>query len=555
MHYLAKAFANQIADGLQGKSLLSCSRWSAKRRIMGAPFPGPYSWKYHPWVKEILDSKAPFNVTLKSAQAGFTEVGINRAFYTLDVCKRDVLYVLPTLGNATDFSKARFGGALESSPYIKSLFTATNTVGLKQAGAQNLYIRGSRGGSNLKSVPASVLILDEYDEMSMEAVALALERLSGQLHKEVWFISTPTIPQFGVHKEYLLSTQEHFTFKCPSCSKRTELVWPDCIEIVGEGVNDPRCKESYLKCKECKNKLNHEDKPDFLKSGKWEATNTNGDPDRRGFHISQLYSFTVRPSELVVAHFKGFGDEYFNAEFNRSKLGLPFIGEGAQVTEDQIEASIRPHTTKDARPRRGGRLITMGCDQGKTGYYVVVEWFLTSKPGKDINSAAFGRILDLGRFDQNNSGFTKPSELMAEWQVLGCVTDADPEIGEARQFAKKFRKFAWLCRYRKGVTGNEFSISDEDTGAPIATVDRTYWLGMALGRFRTGRIELPRDVTQEFKDHVRALVQTYAKDDLGNPYSTYVSTGADHFGHALTYAEIALKLAPALNSSGNITGI
>src|SRR5690242_12494051 len=106
MHKIALALATHVADGLQGRSLQSCSRWSAHRRVMGSPFPGPYGWKYHPWVKEILDSKAPFNVTLKSAQSGFTEVGINRAFYTLDVAKRDVLYVLPTATNATDFSKA-----------------------------------------------------------------------------------------------------------------------------------------------------------------------------------------------------------------------------------------------------------------------------------------------------------------------------------------------------------------------------------------------------------------------------------------------------------------
>ena len=64
---------------------------------------------------------------MKAAQMGLTEVGINRAFYILDVLKRDVLYVLPTAINATDFSKARFGPALKHSPYLKQMFTDTNT--------------------------------------------------------------------------------------------------------------------------------------------------------------------------------------------------------------------------------------------------------------------------------------------------------------------------------------------------------------------------------------------------------------------------------------------
>ena len=93
--------------------------------------------------KGILDSNATYNVTLKSAQGGFTEIAINRSLWHIDINKRDVLYVLPTATNAGDFSKARFGGALHNSPYLKQLFTSTNSIGLKQAGATNLYIRGS----------------------------------------------------------------------------------------------------------------------------------------------------------------------------------------------------------------------------------------------------------------------------------------------------------------------------------------------------------------------------------------------------------------------------
>jgi phage terminase large subunit GpA-like protein len=97
---------------------------------------------------------------MKAAQLGLTEVAINMSFFTVDVKKRDVLYVLPTALNASDFSKSRFNTALLYSPYLKDLFTDTNTVGLKQAGGVNLYIRGSRGDSNLKSIPVSVLVLD-----------------------------------------------------------------------------------------------------------------------------------------------------------------------------------------------------------------------------------------------------------------------------------------------------------------------------------------------------------------------------------------------------------
>lgn len=512
---------------------------------MGEPFPGYYSDKYHPWVREMHDSWAPFNYSMKGAQLGVTEVGINRAFYTIDKLKRDVLYVLPTALNATRFSKSRFGGALNHSPYLKSIFTDTNTVNLKQAGSNTLYINGSRGDSNLKSIPASELILDEVDEMDEKQIWLALERLSGQLHKHVWGISTPTIHNHGIHKLFQGSTQEHFFFKCPSCSRRTELVWPDCVEIVGEHVTDRRCGESFLKCKECKQKLEHKDKPLFLRSGEWNSTAPNANPDVRGFHISQLYSFTVSPGELVVAYHRGFGDELAAKEFHNSKLGLPFVGDGAVVTDDMIDRSLRNHTKQDPRPNYGGeRIITMGVDQGKWSYVEICEWYFDSY-SHDLNVAAQAKVLWEGKFHETE--WDTLDKLMREWQVLGCVIDADPATMDARRFAKRFPGYVWLCRYRRGVSAKDIQLMDDEDGAPIATVDRTHWLSASLGRFKTDptRILLPRDVSREYREHIKALVGTYERDEHGNPVATFKEIGPDHFGHARTYAEIALPLCAA----------
>jgi len=516
----------------------------------------PYSWEYHPWVREMHDSQASFNCAMKSAQMGVTEVGINRAFYVLDQLKRDVLYVLPTTLNASDFSKARFSVALKHSPYLASLFTDTNTVNLKQAGDKNLYIRGSRGDSNLKSIPVSELILDELDEMDQKQIWLALERLSGQMRKSVWAISTPTIPNYGIHKLYLSSTQEHFVFECPHCSRWTELKWPErgekgSIEIIGESLHDPRCHDSFLKCKECDAKLDHQDKPNWLSGGTWQTTAPNANPDKRGFHVNQLYSFTVSPGELVEAYFRGLGDEAAAKEFYNSKLGMPFIGEGAQITDAMLDDCIGNYTRDEVRPRVGARdrLITLGVDQGKWSYWTAVEWFV-DRLSRDVNVAAKGKVLAHGKFHEDD--WHELDLLMREWQVQACVIDADPQINEARRFAKKFTGYAYLCRYRRGKVGKEISISERETGAPLATVDRTNWLTAALSRFRTKRITLPRDVSLEYREHMKHLVRTYEKDEMGNPVAVFVETGPDHYAHSLNYAEIALPLAASITTGQDV---
>jgi hypothetical protein len=542
----------RLAMGLISRTLTTCSRWAEHRRVMGEPLPGPYRFLHHPWCQEIHDSTAVFNTTMKAAQMGMTEIAINRAFYTIDVLKKDVLYVLPTAINASDFAKSRFNTALLYSDYLSGLFTDTNTVGLKQAGGVNLYIRGSRGDSNLKSIPVAVLILDELDEMNEKQIWLALERLSGHKEKSVWSISTPTVPKKGIHKLYLQGSQEHYIFDCPLCGKPTELIYPECLVIKGEAITDPKVKESYIQCKECKRRLDHEKKHLWLPGGnsRWEVT-AKCDEDHRSFYINQMYSYAISPGEVAQAYFRGLGDEAAQVEFHNSKLGEPYIPDGGQVTDGELEDSIRRYTKKDPRPAVGGsRLITMGIDQGKWNHIVVVE-FDTSGSGIDINAGARAKLLWEGKVPADE--FKDLDKFMREWQVLACVIDADPQINDARRFARRFPGYAYLCRYRRGVSGKELQESEADGGAPIITVDRTNWLDASLGRFHSDRILLPADVSLEFREHTKNLVRTYEKDENGNPRAVYINTGPDHFAHALNYAEMALSLAAGVVSTGDVT--
>lgn len=570
MGSLSDEFRATLSSTLLGRSLTTCSRWSKHRRVMGPPIPGLYTTRFHPWCDGLLDSKAEYNVSMKSAQAGFTEVGINIALYTVDVLKKDVLYVLPTANNASDFSKTRFDTALSLSPYLRGVFTDVNNVGLKQAGCTSLYIRGSGGDSNLKSIPVGRLIFDELDEMNQTQIELALERLSGQFDKQIWFISTPTRPNHGVSLEYAKSTQEHFMFKCPGCNRFDELRWPDSVVIVGEDVNDPRTEESYYQCTMCQYKFYQEwmehrhfegtdykprmwqdEKIETLRKGFWKSTVEHPNMQFRGFHINQLYSYTVSAGEIVRAHFKGMGNEYALQEFYKSKLGQPFVGEKAQVTEQMIQECIRDYSMDSQLPYGpGNRMITLGIDQGKWNYWVAAEWFYPQFC-LDLNAHAECKILAVGKF-LDSEWDTMADRLMHQWQIRACVVDADPETNEARKFARRFPGFVWLCRYRAGKTGREMGIQDDQSYAPIATVDRTSWLDSALGRFHSARVELPRDIPTEFKTHVMNLVRVYEKDQHDNPIAKYANDGPDHFGHAFNYSEIALPFAASIVSNQDV---
>ena len=74
-----------------------------------------------------------------------------------------------------------------------------------------------------------------------------------------------------------------------------------------------------------------------------------------------------------------------------------------------------------------------------------------------------------------------------------------------------------------------------------------------MGRFHSDRIYIPADTSLEFKEHMKALVRTYEKDDQGNPKAIYLNTGPDHYAHAHNYAEMALPLAAGIVSGGDIS--
>jgi len=241
---MKQAFKERIVSGLTRHAVTKPSKWAEKYRVIDYK---PWSFRRHPWLIDMHDSKSEYNVGQKAAQMGFTETLLNLAFYAIDILGKDVLYVLPNKNpDASDFSSGRFDPAREQSQHIADMFTNVDNVGHKRAGNANLYVRGSNSRAGLKSVPIHTLLMDEVAEFVEENIPLALERTSGQLSFLVWMVSTPTIDGFGISKFYEQSDKKHLYFKCPSCSKYIKLLFPESLVICGDDKFDPRVKESHL---------------------------------------------------------------------------------------------------------------------------------------------------------------------------------------------------------------------------------------------------------------------------------------------------------------------
>lgn len=534
-HELTQLLKERIVAGLKRRSITTCSQWAEMYRIMGKPFPGLWTFKYHPWTKDIHDDDSEILVCQKGAQLAMTETALNKVFFAIDVKGNSCLYVLPAATpDAGDFSSSRFDKALELSEHLSSLFSDVRNVGHKKAGDASLFLRGSRSRSQLKSLPVALAVVDELDEMVQENVSLIQERLSGQIEKQIMYVSTPTIDDFGINAKFKSSSQNHYYFRCPHCLKLIELSYPESLVITAEEVTDPRIKNSHIICKECKNPLEHQSKTDFLSEGEWVQTYTNREIS--GYYINQLYSSTVRPAEIASQLLKAQLDPTEEQEFYNSKLGIPHIVKGARINEVDIKQCIGEHLKVES----SSGLITMGVDVGKWIHYEIDKWFLNDKVTQDISLKAFCRVITEGKVLH----FEELDILIRQYGIIFTVIDANPEYRKALEFAQRFEGVVRLCYYSPGIAAKNIHLHDEELHT--MSVNRTSWMDLALGRFKNKRISIPRDTSIEYRNHLKAPVRIYEKDSDGNPVGKYVSTTADHFAHARTYAEMALPLAVSL---------
>lgn len=550
--------ATQINKGLTRSAISKASDWAMDYRYiknLRTGIPELYSFDLHPWSLEMHDCTANHIVGQKAAQMAFTETAINRAFKTIDIDHQSVGYVLPTeRPDAADFSSSRFDPALEMSPHLSALFCDTKNLGLKRAGMASLYVRSARSRSQLKSIPAGTMIFDEVDEMAPWSLILGRERASGQFVKFEFDLSTPTVPKFGINGEFLQSDQRHYYFECPCCSRYTELIFPECLVITAESYYDEKIKDSYYICKECKGKIDHFDKVNWLRpierggKAQWQA-NFKG-RHIYGYHVNQMYSFTIEPWEFAVSALKRHQSEEDETEFWNSKLGLPHVTKGAQISDDDIEKC----TGRYARAGSAGtnQFVCMGIDVGNKIHIEITEYLRDPKKAaktKDVNLMSEARVLWHGTVDE----FEEIDDYVFQYDVNSVVIDRQPEQRKSKEFSNRFRGIARTCV----TTGDKISGRDivehdwEDEDS--ISIDKTSWLDVALRRFKAGTIKIPMDTDLEYRDHIKEPVRVYKKNAQGQPRGIYLAAGADHYAMARCYCEIAFKVAMAKGSNEDIT--
>jgi hypothetical protein len=465
----------------------------------------PFSFRKHEYLEAVYADPHPYQVFLKAAQLGLTTLAILRALYG---CRyrafHGVLYLFPSRGDALDFSRGRVSPLISDNPEsIGRWITETDSAGLKKVGQAHIYLRGMHSRTGLKSVPVDLTVFDEVDEAPQNAVDMAMERMAHSEVKEVILLSNPTLPDYGIARQFELTDQRYWLLHCDSCGEWTclEDTFPGClVELDGGKV--------IRACGSCGGELDPS-------RGQWVAKKPSV-TDRRGYHFSQLFSHFVEPREILHQY----RTTQNPTDFHNLKLGVPWVDASNRLSVEEILALCGSEgiSSEDPGP------CSMGVDQGKDLHVVI---------GKRHSMKA-GRIVHIGVYRD----WEELDVLMRRFHVARCVVDGLPETRNARALAERHRGRVFLSFYAEFQKGN-YRWNEADL---TVSANRTESLDASHNQILTGSIVLPgwSDMVRTFAAHCHNVAKKLEEDEeSGSKRYTYVRLGPDHFRHALNYETMA----------------
>ena len=475
----------------------------------------------HEYELAMLKEAGPRQCFKKGAQLGITETQILKTMHGLifSCYPQGVLYLFPTVNDVTDFSKGRFGPLLADNEEIAEQVASTDSVSVKRVRRAMLYLRGARAtgkiegvkrtSSQLKSVPVDRVVFDESDEMEPAMIDLALERMAHSKVKEEAYLSTPSIPDFGIDRLYSESDQRVWMIRCEACGAETclEIEFPNSLLELQDG-------RVIRACKKCKKEI-------FPRNGRWVPQYPQRSKDMVGWWISQLNSVFVDPGKIL----KAYNDPPNRnlAEVYNSKLAMAYISAENRLTVSDVYSCCG----QEAMQTQHRGPCAMGADVGK-----VLNVVVGFKPRDQVRQVCY-----LARV----SSFNDLHDIARRFNVKLAVIDIEPETRAAREFAQAEPYPVFLCDYVNSP-GTETKWNEEDKtvkGYRTEICDSTHNL-VAQG----GQLILPRrceevDICARQMANIAKVLEE--DQETGSRIYRYRKLGDDHYFHAMGYFYLAAQ--------------
>lgn len=491
------------------------------------------SFKDFPFLIDIYKDPAKNRVLMKSTQSGITEYLIVLVIEKTKFQKRNVFYVMPTDKIKNQFVNTRFDQSVQYTPLYRGVFKEANynNMSVKQVGDASIFFAVSNSRSNFISFPADDLIIDEEDECNSENLEMAPERLAFSKDPQEVRVANPTYPDFGIDFHWQKSDKKHWFVNChcghkfvPDFFKHVLVQESDDeYTILDRGYDPFKEHDARLICDKCHKPTNR------YSGGEWVPETKSYISGRQ---LNQLFS-SRKPIRKIINQFnEALTNEIKMQRFYNGTLGLPYLGSGAQITDEMINDCIQDYML----PSKCKNTCVIGIDVGKRLHTVIFR--LISAYGQCKMQLVYAGEL---RFSvtKNSIDISELTDLHKRFNIKAGIIDARPESRLSRMICQNFPKI-WRCDYLSDNPKDQVDIPNK-----IFKTDRTASMDGVKEQMILTNIMFPKNINRvaEFRDHLKAPIRVFEeREGTNGKWCWREGNKADHYFHAVNYANIAKKM-------------
>ena len=248
--------------GANNQGLEDATSWLIDNRIVNEK--GDFiEFKNHKFLFDIYNDESQEVAVMKAAQVGMSTLQILKNHRDAKREKMDIIYTLPTDNDVRVFVGGKVNRIIANNKPLLDDVADKDSIEVKQVGDSMIYFRGTWTKKTAIMVTADRLVHDEKDSSKLDIIADYQARLQHSKFKQIHSFSHPSLPEVGIHNDWLQSDQKHCFVTCPHCKIQQFLNW-DTMNPKKMSIDLER--KCFI-CKKCKGVL--EDK--VRGQGNWKA--------------------------------------------------------------------------------------------------------------------------------------------------------------------------------------------------------------------------------------------------------------------------------------------
>jgi len=425
-----------------------------------------------------------------------------------------IMYTLPTSGDAKDFVLSKFDPIIQTSQKLRDKVwkdplsrRAVYSAGLKRIGGSHFFFRGSWAEHAAQTIDADILVVDELDFQKPEVRDMYEERLAGSGSDDIiYWIGTPTLPQWGISEIFDRSDQRQWHIACPKCKKEQFLTWPDNVSFK---------KQTFI-CKFCRTDFSDEDR----KNGRWIAMN----PESKihGYQITRMMAPWVPASKMIESYHKKPVKDFYN--YN---LGLPYIEKTQQFSRDDFQKAIFGDDEEAAFVKEKSFIaIDQGNNFNVIGGHANKAGILIDKAGLFTSAAALEKELGVQK---------------ADVMVMDMYPDQHYAMKLQEQYGKQ--KFFLINQRIWTETKRLQNYMEYERVSGIINLERTNSLDRLMDAIRSRTIVFSKNLArlEEILKHIQNLIPD-VQTRSGRSVKVYKKIGREDYCWCLNFLLTAAEV-------------